>query len=263
VAIWATVIVTSLFSVTNLWYYRVLPPGGPGISWYLMMQLPGLAVTLLDGILLSWVASRFFVEARRSGEFELLLTTPLGARTILSGQWAALKRLLRWPVAVLLAMACLRMLEPLVFRTGFSSALRSYYLFSLVLSMASTVAGIAALCWLGIWFGLRSHGQAAAIAWTVGLAKGVPYIVSLLGFGLLSRFLFSLFRGSPGFSYSFSWLPQIGILLLYLWLIRQAKRRLVQALAGEPIPHLRHSVAAAMTTIQTARHWAPTAGESP
>ena len=45
----------------------------------------------------------YFVEARRTGELELLLTTPLGAEQIVAGQWRALKRLLFAP-ALLLAL---------------------------------------------------------------------------------------------------------------------------------------------------------------
>ena len=51
----------------------------------------------------AWAASRFFVEARRTGELELLLTTPLGAKQIVSTQWEVLKRGLRWPLVVMVA----------------------------------------------------------------------------------------------------------------------------------------------------------------
>jgi hypothetical protein len=49
-------------------------------------------------------ASRFFVEARRSGLLELLLTTPLPDRQIVRGQWRGFLRLFGWPVLLLLGV---------------------------------------------------------------------------------------------------------------------------------------------------------------
>ena len=58
-------------------------------------------------LLYLWAASqacRFFVEARRSGLLELLVTAPLNDRQIVHGQWRALLRLFGLPVALLLVV---------------------------------------------------------------------------------------------------------------------------------------------------------------
>jgi hypothetical protein len=52
-------------------------------------------------------ASRFFVEAQRSGLIELLLATPLTVKQILEGQWRALLRMFGLPLAVWLALQLL------------------------------------------------------------------------------------------------------------------------------------------------------------
>jgi hypothetical protein len=211
--------------------------------------------------LLAWVASRFFVEARRTGELELLLTTPLGAGTIVSGQWQALKRLLCWPVLVLLVSIVLRTIISLMSNSAFASPWRVYHAVSLLLSLATTVAGLAAVCWVGLWFGLKSPGQTGAILWTVGLTKGLPSIVILFGVGILSVVSFSLFRGSPPFSYIYmvSWLPQGAVLVFYAWLIRAARRRLLSRLAGaETVSFdLRRGVLHSAAVLRQARHWTP------
>ena len=52
-------------------------------------------------------ASRFFVEAQRSGLIELLLATPLTAKQILEGQWRALLRMFGLPLVVWIALQLL------------------------------------------------------------------------------------------------------------------------------------------------------------
>ena len=63
----------------------------PGAYFSLVWPL-SLATSTLGSALFAWAASRFFVEARRTGEIELLLTTPVGAKQIVSTQWQVLKR---------------------------------------------------------------------------------------------------------------------------------------------------------------------------
>ena len=77
-------------------------------TWILWNYLGGMFTFLLY----LWAASqtcRFFVEARRSGLLELLLTAPVSNRQIVSGQWRALLRMFGLPLAMLLgvhAAAC-------------------------------------------------------------------------------------------------------------------------------------------------------------
>lgn len=63
----------------------------------------GSLVTLAMYLGIASHASRFMVEARRSGLMELLLATPLTPAQIVRGQWSALLRMFGAPLAVLLA----------------------------------------------------------------------------------------------------------------------------------------------------------------
>jgi hypothetical protein len=227
-----------------------------------------LAKGVIEGALFAWAATRFFVEARRTGELELLLSTPFGARQLVSTQWRVLKRLLQWPLVVLLAPALLRTISALVLNQAWlgpsPSLFRLQYAISGLLACANIILGIGALCWLGFWFGLRAGGQARAIAWTVGVVKGLPYL-----FSMLSWMLFSV-MGS--FSISWRWslpflvlrsLPQVMVLVFYAGLIAVARRRLLSGLGdGEPMRFdLRHSFSSAvqdaLAAIRKARHWTP------
>jgi hypothetical protein len=71
--------------------------------WIIWNSLGGLFTLLLY----LWAASqacRFFVEARRSGLLELLLTAPVTDRQIVTGQWRALLAMFGLPVALLLGV---------------------------------------------------------------------------------------------------------------------------------------------------------------
>jgi len=61
----------------------------------------GVGAAVLGGWMMASVSARFFAAARQGGDLELLLTTPIGAKTIISDQWKVLKRLFVWPVLVM------------------------------------------------------------------------------------------------------------------------------------------------------------------
>jgi hypothetical protein len=63
-----------------------------GATWFLGNYIAGL-FTLLLYLLIASHAGRFFVQARRSGLFELILSTPLTVKEIIQGQWRGLRRL--------------------------------------------------------------------------------------------------------------------------------------------------------------------------
>jgi ABC-type transport system involved in multi-copper enzyme maturation permease subunit len=246
-----------------------LMPRFLGSSSYLSVVWPlSLATTTLEGALLAWAASRFFVEARRTGELELLLTTPLGAREIVSTQWSLLKRRLRWPMLVMLTPTILQAAVTLVeMRTspsfGPGGSFRLHYVISNLVGLVDFFFGVGALCWVGLWFGLKAGGQARAIVWTVGLVKLLPYLIVILCsilFAMLAKSGLGL--RSPPFWIIMS-LPQAVTLALYLGLIRLARQRLRGELAGaEPLKFdLRQSISSAardsVSAFRKARHWTP------
>jgi ABC-type transport system involved in multi-copper enzyme maturation permease subunit len=120
------------------------------------LMLGAGAVSLLVKLSVGVQACRFFVEARRTGSLELLLCTPLTAHQILRGQWLALRRLFLVPV---LSVLCLYAL-PIIFALATDS--RSYLWPRLGIGgawffrMATFVADLLAVAWLGMWVGLRT-----------------------------------------------------------------------------------------------------------
>jgi hypothetical protein len=150
-----------------------LPLGarGASLSWFFAGAL-GVVGALCGGTVVAWVASRFFVGVRRTGELELLMTTPLGVETIVTEQWNVLKRFFAWPVLVMQAPMIPQILA------GTQSTLnvlpaswQAQMTFFKLLEVTNTFLGACALCWLGLWFGLRARTQAGAIVWTVSLAR--------------------------------------------------------------------------------------------
>jgi ABC-type transport system involved in multi-copper enzyme maturation permease subunit len=243
---------------------RFLSPSSySSLSWPL-----SLSTTALEGALFAWAASRFFVEARRTGELELLLATPLGASEIVSAQWDVLKRLLRWPMLVLLAPTLLQSAFIIVtmptsrsFGPGGSFGL--HYAISCVVRLVDTFFGVGALCWLGLWFGFRAGGQGRAIAWTISLAGGLPFLISLLCSILLPMLTRSAGAGRSSSYWIIMWLPQAITLVLYLGLIRLARQRLAGELAGAEAMRfdLRQFISSAardtLSGFNKARHWTP------
>jgi hypothetical protein len=238
---------------------------------YAFVTIPGLAFSLLNGTLMAWAVSRFFLDARARSELELLRTTPAGAADLIADQWRGLKRLLRWPVVVMLLPLGLQVAY-YVLAAPFSSRYSpfpNYYLytlFSLLFGFVNMLLELGATCWLAMWFGLRAGSAASAVLWTVGLSRGVPYVfstlVSLAYSLILGGFPFSV--GGRWLAYSFiSWGPSLCILLYCLWLIRGAKRRLAAALSNQQPgePDFRQSLSNAARNlglgVRRARHWTP------
>jgi hypothetical protein len=140
---------------------------------------------------------------------------------------------------------------------------RIYYLISLPLGVLNTVLGLAALCWLALWFGLRAGGQARAILWSVAVAKALPYVVSVL-FSILGPLLLAPSTASWSAAHWMFWLVPQGLSIAYsLWLIRLARRRLQGDLtaAGPLQLDLRQAFSSkaheAVSAFRVARHWTP------
>ena len=178
---WAPAVVALAYSGLVLWAHQPFAPPGVVGSWLLAWPL-GIAGALIGGGMVAWVASRFLVGVRRTGDLELLLTTPVGAESLVSDQWSALKRLFTRTVPLLQAGMFLPVLGAAASNPG--SEWHTFHTLGALLSLATTLFGTAALCWLALWFALKSRSQAGAIAWSVGLAKGVPCLVSVAGWAL-------------------------------------------------------------------------------
>ncbi|MGO8929204.1 MAG: hypothetical protein ACLQU3_20250 [Limisphaerales bacterium] len=260
--LWAAALVgLSPFVAIRLLLRFLSPSSYSFVVWPL-----GLTMSAFEGALFAWAASRFFVEARRTGELELLLTTPSGAREIVSAQWEVLKRRLRWPILVMLTPTLLEAGYFLLRSHGHFGAGNVFilpYTISSLIGCVGMLFGVGALCWVGLWFGLKAGSQARAIVWTVSLVKVLPYLVSIPCSLLLSAVVKS--RVGPwGTLLGILWsLQQVVTLVLYLGLIRLARQRLVGELAGAEVMEfdLRQFISSAahdtLATFRKGRHWTP------
>jgi hypothetical protein len=133
-----------------------------------------------------------------------------------------------------------------------------YYAGSMALSAVNTVVSVGALCWLGLWFGLRASGQARPILWSVGLGRGIPYALGIL----CSTLANIIFAPSGGLISPIRWVfssfgPQIVSLAFSLGLIALARRQLQQELLGEPPLSLRQVLRRGAAAFRRTRHWTP------
>ena len=169
----------------------VLLIGGTGFTWSMLTPGPvggPAAMGIWSGIhlllsvaaagLLAWASGRFFFEAQRNGELELLLSTPLGAAEIVGANWRALCQPLR---GAWLLVAFLAVLQ-LVFGHGSMSTAAGAGMFwgflEKALPVAVRVMDIIALCWMGMWFGLQARKPISIMAWSAGLVVGLPWVLS-------------------------------------------------------------------------------------
>ena len=159
--------------------------GGTGFSWgSLIAGTRGgpLAIGLWDSLhllvslgsasLLAWAAGRFFFEKQRNGELEMLLSTPLGARDIVGGNWRALCKPLRgaWLLVGFL----------IIFEFISGSTEGGLFTFQRAIAPIVRVLDIMALCWMGMWFGLRARKASHIMGWTVGMVVALPWVISFL-----------------------------------------------------------------------------------
>jgi hypothetical protein len=268
-AVWAAALLIAAGHLTLIVTHR----SGVGLAGGLLLgNLPWLALQLVSGALIAWAASRFFVKARRTGELELLLTTPVGAEQVVAGQWRALKGLLLPPVVLIVLFVAtptiLPALLPYQSHYRLDPVWRVYLVGGTVLSMAYVVVGLAALCWLGLWFGLKSPGQASVLLRAIALGQVVPYLASYGGSFSVIPLRYVLFGPGGPLPLAYSLvpcLPQFLVLLYFISLIRWARRRLRQELsrAGPARFTLRRGPAAGGAGFQPAASGSPCAGRSP
>lgn len=233
---WGTALLALAY---NGWVMLSRQPAGsrPGLlAWF--MALPfAMTAGLMGGALVAWVASRFFVGVRRTGDLELLLTTPVGADTIVADQWSVLQRLFVWPVVVMQAPILPQILSAFSALPAAASGLSdsSGPILKLI-TLLNIFLGAAALCWLGLWFGLKTRTQAGAVVWSVALAKGLPSLISLLGV-FAGQLTLTSYGGPRGFFSAFEYVPELLNTAIYIGLIILARHQLLAALAGaEPLP---------------------------
>ncbi len=197
-----------------------------------------LIVALVTSCLLAWVASRFFIQARRSGALELLLATPVGAQTVLSDQLASLRRLMRGPF-VLMVSSAVAIHFAYRFLALSPPSLPPWSLQAIVsfgLGLTTLLLELMAILWVGLWFGLTARNQTSAIFWTVGVADAAVGLVRFVA----TLFLYTFGKRSPSSPPSLrDWLLSFGltglVLLLRLGLIFYARSRVLRRINGREL----------------------------
>jgi hypothetical protein len=231
--LWAAALLAIVF---NILAYRIFFMGSLfgqfGAFWLIENWLHQTLFNAISAALFAWAASRFPIQSRRTGELELLLTTPLGAQTLVDEHWRVLRNALRWPILAMVLAVLLQFALGIRSRLAFGGVedWLPQYALSCTFSIVSTVVSVGVICRVGLWLGMRATSQSRAIISTVLLAKGVPYLIGLL-WALLMTVNALWTRGASSYYYM-ALIPQIGILVFYSWITRVAKRGLSRDLAG-------------------------------
>jgi len=193
---------------------------------------------LLVWMMYFWMASesaRFFVESRRNGALELLLSTPLTGREVVKGLRGALWRLFLVPVLLLavlqlsssVAMLVAMKSEPV----GLPFALVGIpYLGGGAFNIITRVADLIAVGWVGVWMGLTSRNANLAVLKTLLFVQVLPGLASMFVTPFMMMPMMMLGMGAPGMEAWWMVLPLIGRDLLWigkdLIFIRWASSRL-------------------------------------
>lgn len=152
-------------------------------AWFVSFDTVITAAAFLlfcaQGVLKIWVVSEVcsrWVEDRRSGALELLLSSPLSVPDIAHGQKLALRAQFGKAVAIVLA---LDLLLWVAVKTRYLDASAPRLLTTIPAGMVMFVADLMALRWVALWLALTSKnlGQAMGGAWVRIL--GLPWLIHL------------------------------------------------------------------------------------
>lgn len=141
------------------------------------------ALVFTNRVWLSVMVCRFFLEARRTGALELMLTTPLPERTLLRGHGRALWRYFAGPVLVISLLHVLYVEESWRLATqripggGVSWAT---YAASAAGSLVNFGTDVIAISYVGAWLSLSSRRPALVILQTFGLVVLIPWTLGYI-----------------------------------------------------------------------------------
>jgi hypothetical protein len=176
-----------------IWLLAVLFAGAVGCLLYVSQGIESWMVgsymaTLLIYGLYIWSAARsarFFIESRRTGLLELMLSSPLDARRIVQGQWQALLRVFAAPLLLILvpgaALTGLSHMNTYGSMPGIQSG-PGWILFlaGAAAALMITLCNLIAITWFGMWMGLSSRNANMAALKTIAFVQVIPALV--LGF---------------------------------------------------------------------------------
>jgi ABC-type transport system involved in multi-copper enzyme maturation permease subunit len=150
--------------------------GGQGANVWGIGSFFGLTAIAFASGLLAWAGGRFFHLSRSSGDLELLQTTPVAGRNIIKGQWRELRKVLKAPLLLLLALALPAAFAVMFGWSGGGPGANWFFLHPLLILLNLAVEMVT-LCWVGMWFGLTARHALGAVSWTVALVVVGPLIL--------------------------------------------------------------------------------------
>jgi hypothetical protein len=160
-----------------LWFWGWIVAGK---DWLSLEVGLGTAV-VLHTMLKCWLASeacRRFVEDRRGGALEVLLSTPLEVEEILRGQLLALRRQFGSPILTVL-MGDLLLMVVAIKDSSASSGDRREELTLWLAAMFTLLADVYTLSWVGMWQGLNARSVNRATLSTIFWVLVFPWCVVL------------------------------------------------------------------------------------
>ena len=164
---------------------------GAGLLWFVGLRLCGGtwlraeigfgAMTLLHTVIKCWVAveaSRRLVDARQSGELELLLVTPLSVHEILQGRIMRLKHQFAVPAVLVLGTDALLSLFGV--KSAFALGPMNLWAVAFPASIGMFAIDSYAIVWLGMHHGLTSRNSIHGFLKTIGQIMVLPWVIFLI-----------------------------------------------------------------------------------
>jgi ABC-type transport system involved in cytochrome c biogenesis permease component len=183
---------------------------------------PAFWLHSLIKVWLTFEACRRFVEDRRSGALELILSTPMTPEKIVGGQWQALRHQFGFAVAAILLFDLVLTVSgvtvPQWVATAGSVDAKSKLIFVAMMAAGVVVfvLDLLALGWLSMWRGMNARHSYTAFLWSAVqllLAPWILFYVSMTVF-LMMFFLPRAVRGVAPGNNVLEWLP---IILTGIW----------------------------------------------
>lgn len=172
-----------------------------------------IVFTFASSALFAMVGGRVLLDAKRSGELELLLVTPVGARGILREQWLALLRILRAPIYMVVVGG-------IAVAAGSIREFGGREIFGWlcgVCHLANAVLGVLAVTRVAMWFAMRVNSVLGIVGWTVGLVEVAPIALA---------YLLPVLGGTPGAYRSWPLIVPVLMLIKNVFVLRWAEARL-------------------------------------
>lgn len=206
----------------TLWgwvYYKMSIASGTFVAFgYLQgMIFICCGINLLVKFVVSTEASRRLCDDRQSGVLELLLVTPLTVRGIVAGQRRALVRQFGLPV---LLCAGLLLATYSSFQSHNPPNFNDGGIFSTIIvgNLVALFSDFMALCWIGMWDGLRSRQHHRAILRTLAKVLFIPW-----GGFMLMQSLFAGVRSSADARFIFGLWFALSVVNNLFWMARASR----------------------------------------